>query len=93
VWAEGIEVAKTNVYNVLNLYTSRFPPVRTNIEIDDDLMTQAQKASGLSTKKQTVEEALRLMIKLRRQQRVRSAFGKYRWRGNLAQSREGRGIG
>jgi Arc/MetJ family transcription regulator len=67
--------------------------MRTNIEIDDDLMAQAQKASGLPTKKQTVEEALRLMVKLRRQRQVHTAFGKYRWRGNLARSREGRGIG
>jgi len=65
--------------------------MRTTIEIDDDLMAQAQKASGFSTKKQTVEEALRLMIKLRRQRQVRAAFGKYRWRGNLVRSREGRG--
>ncbi|HUZ32588.1 MAG TPA: type II toxin-antitoxin system VapB family antitoxin [Xanthobacteraceae bacterium] len=67
--------------------------MRTNIEIDDDLMAKAQKASGLSTKKQTVEEALRLMIKLRRQRQIGAAFGKYRWRGDLARSREGRGIG
>jgi hypothetical protein len=32
-----------------------------------------------------------LMIKLRKQEDVRSAFGKYRWRGNLGQSRKGRG--
>jgi Arc/MetJ family transcription regulator len=67
--------------------------MRTNIEIDDDLMAKAQKASGFSTKKQTVEEALRLMIKLRRQRQIGAAFGKYRWRGDLARSREGRGIG
>ena len=57
--------------------------MRTNIDIDDALMAQAQKASGCATKKQTVEEALRLMIKLRRQREVDAAFGKYRWRGNL----------
>jgi Arc/MetJ family transcription regulator len=67
--------------------------MRTNIEIDDSLMAQAQKACGHATKKQTVEEALRLMIRLRRQKEVASAFGKYRWRGNLARSRKGRGIG
>lgn len=67
--------------------------MRTNIEIDDTLMTEAQRASGCATKKQTVEEALRLMIKLRRQQEVAAAFGRYRWRGNLARSRQGRGIG
>jgi Arc/MetJ family transcription regulator len=64
--------------------------MRTNIEIDDALMADAQKVSGQATKKQTVEQALRLMIKLRRQQEVDAAFGKYRWRGNLARSRRGR---
>jgi Arc/MetJ family transcription regulator len=68
-------------------------PVRTNIEIDDDLMREAQKASGQATKKQTVEDALRLMIRLRQQSEVDAAFGRYRWRGNLARSRTGRGAG
>jgi Arc/MetJ family transcription regulator len=67
--------------------------MRTNIEIDDALMAEAQKVSGQATKKQTVEQALRLMIKLRRQQEVDAAFGKYRWRGDLARSRKGRGAG
>jgi len=66
--------------------------MRTNIEIDDALMAEAQRASGEPTKKRTVEEALRLMIKLRRQQDVGKAFGKYRWRGNLGRSRKGRGM-
>jgi Arc/MetJ family transcription regulator len=67
--------------------------MRTNIEIDDALMAEAQKASGQATKKQTVEQALRLLVRLRRQQEVDRAFGKYRWRGNLARSRKGRGTG
>jgi Arc/MetJ family transcription regulator len=65
--------------------------MRTNIDIDDDLMRAAQKASGHGTKRATVEEALRLMIKLRRQKTIDAAFGRHRWRGNLARSREGRG--
>ena len=67
--------------------------MRTNIEIDDTLMADAQKASGLTTKKETVEEALRLMIRLRKQQEVGAAFGRYPWRGNLARSRKGRSAG
>jgi Arc/MetJ family transcription regulator len=67
--------------------------MRTNIEIDDALMAEAQRACGLATKKQTVEQALRLMIRLRQQRDVGAAFGKYRWRGNLARSRKGRGTG
>jgi Arc/MetJ family transcription regulator len=64
--------------------------VRTTIEIDDALMTEAQKALG-QTKKQTVEQALRLLVRLQRQGDVGAAFGKYRWRGDLARSRKGRG--
>jgi Arc/MetJ family transcription regulator len=64
--------------------------MRTNIVIDDALMAEAQKVSGQKTKKQTVEQALRLMIRLRRQQEVDGAFGKYRWRGDLGRSRKGR---
>jgi Arc/MetJ family transcription regulator len=64
--------------------------MRTTIEIDDALMIEAQKASG-QTKKATVEQARRLLVRLRRQDDVGAAFGKYRWRGDLARSRERRG--
>jgi Arc/MetJ family transcription regulator len=67
--------------------------MRTNIEIDDRLMAEARKVSGYATKKQTVEQALRLMIRLRRQRAVDAAFGKFRWRGSLARTRKGRGTG
>jgi Arc/MetJ family transcription regulator len=82
------------VYNIMHRYTRHrmWPPMRTNIEIDDVLMREAQKASGYATKKKTVEEALRLMIRLRRQHEVDAAFGKYPWRGNIARSRKGRGV-
>jgi Arc/MetJ family transcription regulator len=83
---------RPNVYNIIAQYTRYTEwPMRTNIEIDDVLMREAQKASGHATKKQTVEEALRLMIRLHRQHEVDAGFGRYRWRGNLARSRTGRG--
>lgn len=66
--------------------------MRTNIEIDDALMAEAQRLSGHATKKATVEEALRLLLRLRRQQEADRAFGRYRWRGDLARSRRGRGV-
>ena len=37
--------------------------MRTNIDIDDDLLAEAMKAAGLTTKKATVEEALRRLVK------------------------------
>jgi Arc/MetJ family transcription regulator len=65
--------------------------MRTNIDIDDALMAEAQEVSGQVTKKATVEEALRLLIKLRRQKAIDAFFGRYRWRGDLKRSRKGRG--
>jgi Arc/MetJ family transcription regulator len=66
--------------------------MRTSIEIDDALMAEAQKAAGQATKKDTVEQALRLLVRLKKQGDVGLAFGKYRWRGDLARSRSGRGV-
>jgi Arc/MetJ family transcription regulator len=65
--------------------------MRTNIDIDDALMAAALKASGLRTKRATVEEALRLLIKLARQKDVARLAGKVKWEGDLASSRLGRG--
>lgn len=52
--------------------------MRTNIEIDDDLMREALVASGLKTKRAAVEEGLRLLIRLKRQEQVRALFGQVR---------------
>ncbi|MGZ8408364.1 MAG: type II toxin-antitoxin system VapB family antitoxin [Hyphomicrobium sp.] len=64
--------------------------MRTNIEIDDELIHNAMEISGLKTKKAAVEEGLRLLIKLKRQEEVKALFGQVRWEGNLEQSRRGR---
>jgi Arc/MetJ family transcription regulator len=61
--------------------------MRTNIVIDDGLMSQALSLSGFKTKKETVEEALRLLISLRSQARIRSFRGKLNWEGDLNQMR------
>jgi Arc/MetJ family transcription regulator len=67
-----------NVYIIITTYICTNDvglPMRTNIEIDDALMAEAQKASGYASKKQTVEQALRLLVRLRRQHEVGAAFG------------------
>ncbi len=65
--------------------------MRTNIDIDDRLLAQAQAACGTSTKKATVEEALRTVIRLREQEDILGLAGKVHWDGDLEQSRLGRG--
>lgn len=57
--------------------------MRTNIVIDDELMTEAMKLSQLKTKKAVVESGLRLLIQLKKQERVKSLRGKLKWEGNL----------
>jgi Arc/MetJ family transcription regulator len=64
--------------------------MRTNIEIDDDLMTRALRIGGFRTKRAAVEEGLRLLVRLREQEQVRELFGKVRWEGDLERSRRGR---
>ena len=57
--------------------------MRTNIVIDDDLMQEALRQSGLSTKRATVEYALELLIKLKRQESIKDYRGKLKWEGDL----------
>ena len=63
--------------------------MRTNIVIDDELMKAALEVSGLKTKKDVVEEALRLLVSRGEQRKVRSLRGKLKWEGNLDQLRGG----
>ena len=57
--------------------------MRTNIVIDDQLITDVQKITGIKTKKGVVEEGLKLFLRLKRQQLVRNRRGKLKWTGNL----------
>ncbi len=64
--------------------------MRTNIDIDDDLMRAAMKTSGDRTKRAVVERALRLLVQTHQQAGIRRLRGKVAWRGDLHQSRLGR---
>ena len=63
--------------------------MRTNIVIDDQLMADALKATGLNTKKEAVEEGLKLLIRRNRQQEIRKLRGKLKWEGDLDEMRGG----
>ena len=61
--------------------------MRTNIVIDDNLMKEAINASGYKTKKETVEEALKLLITMKNQEKIRKYRGKLNWEGDLDKMR------
>jgi len=62
--------------------------MRTNIEIDDRLMADALKATGLQTKKEVVEIGLKALIRLKKQSSIRALRGKLKWEGDLDKMRE-----
>jgi len=61
--------------------------MRTNIEIDDQLMADALLATGFKTKREAVEFGLKTVLKLKQQEEFRQFRGKLNWEGNLDQMR------
>jgi Arc/MetJ family transcription regulator len=64
--------------------------MRTNIVLDENLIERAQKLTGIKTKREVVQEALRTLILLREQGEVRNLRGKLKWDGNLNEQRQSR---
>lgn len=62
--------------------------MRTNIVINDQLMEEAKKISGLKTKKAVIEKALESFIQLNKQTRIRDLRGKIKWEGDLNEMRQ-----
>ncbi len=57
--------------------------MRTNIVIDDKLMKETLRLTGLKTKREAVELGLRTVVRLRKQEDIRRFRGKLRWQGDL----------
>jgi len=63
--------------------------VRTNIVIDDHLMKEALRVTGVKTKREVVELGLKSLIQLREQAKIRDLYGKLKWEGDLDEMRTG----
>jgi Arc/MetJ family transcription regulator len=57
--------------------------MRTNIVIDDKLMKETLRLTGLKTKREAVELGLRTIVRLRKQEEIRRFRGKLNWQGDL----------
>jgi Arc/MetJ family transcription regulator len=57
--------------------------MRTNIVIDDKLMKETLRLTGLRTKREAVELGLRTLVRLRKQEEIRRFRGKLNWQGDL----------
>ena len=61
--------------------------MRTNVVIDDDLMASALKVSGLRTKRDAIEEGLKLLVQVKGQEKIKGFRGKLKWSGSLDEMR------
>lgn len=64
--------------------------MRTNIVIDDDLMRETLRATGIKTKREAVELGLRTLLRLSKQAEGRKFRGKLKWEGDLDAMRRDR---
>jgi Arc/MetJ family transcription regulator len=64
--------------------------MRTNIVIDDQLMKETLRATGLKTKREAVELGLRTLLRLSKQAEILRFRGKLHWRGDLEAMRTDR---
>ncbi|HFQ13707.1 MAG TPA: type II toxin-antitoxin system VapB family antitoxin [Gammaproteobacteria bacterium] len=62
--------------------------MRTNIVIDDDLMNDAMKLTGITTKREAVELGLKTLIRLKKQESIKKFRGKLKWEGDLDDMRK-----
>lgn len=64
--------------------------MRTNIDIDDEVIAEAQRLTGARTKRETVDLALRELVARHRRLGILELSGRVHWEGDLSVSRRGR---
>jgi len=63
---------------------------RTNVVLNDELVSKCRKATGIKTRRELIDHALRELLRHERQKKIRELKGKVRWEGDLVQWRGGR---
>ena len=61
--------------------------MRTHITIDDELMADVLKLTGIKSKREEVEQALRTLLALKQQEKIKQFEGALKWEGDLEQMR------
>lgn len=64
--------------------------MRTNIVVDDDLIAEAMKLCAIKTKRGVVDQALNLLVQVKKQEKIRQLRGKLNWEGDLDEMRTDR---
>jgi Arc/MetJ family transcription regulator len=64
--------------------------LRTNIELDENLVNEAMKLTRKKTKKELVNYALMELVSKIKRKKLLEVEGKVEWTGNLAEMRKSR---
>jgi len=64
--------------------------MRTNIVLDDKLVAKSMRATGIKTKRELVDYALRELLRHEKQAKLLNLKGQIEWEGDLSKSRKGR---
>lgn len=81
---QGMDKRNLSVYSV---YTQWRCGMRTNVVIDDKLMSRALRLSGCRTKRSAIESGLRLLVQMESQKKLRTLRGMITWDGDLEEMR------
>jgi len=66
--------------------------MRTNVEIDNDLINEAQRLTGLKTKRAVVEEGLKTLVRVKRQMKILELAGKVEFWDDVIRDRDENGL-
>jgi Arc/MetJ family transcription regulator len=58
--------------------------MRTTVAVDHELMAEAVRLSGIKTKRDVTEQALKLLVQIKRQEAIRQLRGKLHWEEDLS---------
>ena len=79
----GALTSRSGPGRMMCMERTSYTPMRTNIVIDEQLMQDVLRVTGLKTKREAVELALRALLRLRQQGRIRELRGRLDWQGDL----------
>lgn len=79
----ALDINRMCIYYDLYTHSIGGKAMRTNIVIDDELINEAMTLSQLKTKKAVVETGLRLLVQIKKQERIKNLRGKLKWDGDL----------
>lgn len=66
--------------------------IRTNVVLDTNVLGKAKNLTGIKTTKEIIHYALKELVRHKRQKDVLKLKGRVDWKGNLDDSRLGRGV-